>query len=204
MSATAHRSHLAQHSSYHRALRTVLVRVMASIRPNRSTGQTKKPTNKPGSAKKRPTSNVFSVLEQHQVAELRELFNLLDTSHAGVVGREELRDMLTVWYERAPTEQLLDELMAEARGLPLNFTLFLTLFAQKLRDTDPPEVLQNAFRCFDSNGDGTVDAAELRLWLTTKGDQRLTDEQVDEIFCRLVPENGRVKYDALANLFHDC
>uniref|UniRef100_A0A182K198 EF-hand domain-containing protein n=1 Tax=Anopheles christyi TaxID=43041 RepID=A0A182K198_9DIPT len=172
---------------------------MASLHTNRSTKRNKKTD----SAKKRATSNVFSVLQQHQVAELRELFNLLDSNHSGVIEREDLRALLTSCNESAPTEQMLDELLNDANGLPLNFTLFLTLFAQELRDTDPPEVVQNAFRSFDTHRDGTVDAEELRVWLTTRGDQRLTDDQVDEIFRRL-GENGRVKYAAFASLFNDC
>ena len=32
---------------------------------------------------------------------------------------------------------------------PLNFTMFLTLFGEKLNGTDPEDVIKNAFACFD-------------------------------------------------------
>uniref|UniRef100_A0A182PEQ6 EF-hand domain-containing protein n=1 Tax=Anopheles epiroticus TaxID=199890 RepID=A0A182PEQ6_9DIPT len=183
----------------HEAVRTVLIRVMASRRSN---NRFTKPGN---STRKRGSSNVFTSLEQHQIAELRELFNLLDTNRSGVIEREDLRAMLTIWNDAAPTEEKLDEMLAETHELPLNFTLFLTMFAQKLRGTDPPEVMLSAFQCFDTHQDGTVDPAELRHWLTTQGDHRLTDEQVNEIFGRLTTlENGRLRYTNFVKLLHNC
>lgn len=32
---------------------------------------------------------------------------------------------------------------------PINFTMFLTLFGEKLNGTDPEDVIRNAFGCFD-------------------------------------------------------
>ena len=37
---------------------------------------------------------------------------------------------------------------------PINFTMFLTLFGEKLNGTDPEEVIRNAFGCFDSKSKG--------------------------------------------------
>lgn len=37
---------------------------------------------------------------------------------------------------------------------PINFTMFLTMFGQKLQGTDPEEVIKNAFACFDEGGKG--------------------------------------------------
>jgi len=43
--------------------------------------------------------------------------------------------------------------MTEAPG-PINFTMFLTMFGEKLNGTDPEEVIRNAFACFDEEGTG--------------------------------------------------
>ena len=43
--------------------------------------------------------------------------------------------------------------MAEAPG-PINFTMFLTMFGEKLNGTDPEEVIRNAFACFDDENSG--------------------------------------------------
>lgn len=43
--------------------------------------------------------------------------------------------------------------MNEAPG-PINFTMFLTMFGEKLNGTDPEDVIKNAFACFDEEGTG--------------------------------------------------
>lgn len=44
-------------------------------------------------------------------------------------------------------------MMAEAPG-PINFTMFLTMFGERLNGTDPEDVIRNAFACFDEEGSG--------------------------------------------------
>lgn len=38
--------------------------------------------------------------------------------------------------------------MSDAQG-GINFTMFLTLFGERLQGTDPEDVIKNAFGCFD-------------------------------------------------------
>ena len=52
-----------------------------------------------------------------------------------------------------PTDQYLDGMMVEAPG-PINFTMFLTMFGEKLNGTDPEDVIKNAFGCFDEENTG--------------------------------------------------
>lgn len=47
--------------------------------------------------------------------------------------------------------------MNEAPG-PINFTMFLTMFGEKLNGTDPEDVIRNAFACFDEEGTGELEA----------------------------------------------
>uniref|UniRef100_A0A182WCC3 EF-hand domain-containing protein n=1 Tax=Anopheles minimus TaxID=112268 RepID=A0A182WCC3_9DIPT len=111
--------------------------------------------------------------------------------------------MLTLWNGSAPTEERLDEMLSDVCGVPLNLTLFLTLFAQKLQDVDPPETINNAFQCMDIENSGTVDAQDLRVWLVTKGEPRLTDAEVDEIFSRMTIKDGRLEYDAFTKMLQN-
>lgn len=46
-------------------------------------------------------------------------------------------------------------MMNEAPG-PINFTMFLTMFGEKLNGTDPEDVIRNAFACFDEEGTGEL------------------------------------------------
>lgn len=52
-----------------------------------------------------------------------------------------------------PTDEYLEAMMNEAPG-PINFTMFLTMFGEKLNGTDPEDVIRNAFACFDEEATG--------------------------------------------------
>ena len=65
--------------------------------------------------------------------------------------------------------------MGEAPG-PLNFTMFLTLFGERLQGTDPEEVIKNAFGCFDEENAGLISEEFLREILTTMGDRFSQDD----------------------------
>lgn len=54
-----------------------------------------------------------------------------------------------------PTDEYLETMMNEAPG-PINFTMFLTMFGEKLNGTDPEDVIRNAFACFDEEGTGKL------------------------------------------------
>lgn len=56
-------------------------------------------------------------------------------------------------------------MVGEAQG-PINFTMFLTMFGEKLNGTDPEEVIKNAFACFDDEGTGLWEN-QLKLTLVT-------------------------------------
>ena len=69
-----------------------------------------------------------------------------------------------------PTEDYLEAMMNEAPG-PINFTMFLTLFGERLQGTDPEDVIKNAFSCFDEDNVGHLSEDRLRELLTTIGDR---------------------------------
>ncbi|KAH3731362.1 Calcium-binding EF-hand [Pelomyxa schiedti] len=55
-------------------------------------------------------------------------------------------------------------------------------------------VLRKAFTVFDKNKEGLVPASELRAALTTRC-ERLTEEEVDELFTLSPTTNGRINYE---------
>merc|ERR1712217_401561 len=78
----------------------------------------------------RATSNVFAMFNQDQIQEFKEAFNMIDQNHDGFIDKEDLHDMLAS-LGKDPTEQYLEDMMKESPG-PINFTMFLTLFGEKL------------------------------------------------------------------------
>ena len=64
--------------------------------------------------------------------------------------------LIYIYYTgKDPPDSYLDEMMNAAPG-PINFTMFLTMFGDKLNGTDPEDVIKNAFACFDEEGTGKV------------------------------------------------
>ncbi|NXT11036.1 MYL9 protein, partial [Prunella fulvescens] len=134
--------------------------------------------------KKRPqraTSNVFAMFDQSQIQEFKEAFNMIDQNRDGFIDKEDLHDMLAS-LGKNPTDEYLEGMMSEAPG-PINFTMFLTMFGEKLNGTDPEDrwvrcpllTLPPALLA------GFIHEDHLRELLTTMGD-RFTDEEVDEMY----------------------
>jgi Ca2+-binding EF-hand superfamily protein len=139
----------------------------------------------------RATSNVFAMFDQAQIQEFKEAFNMIDQNRDGFICKDDLHDMFAS-LGKNPTDDLLDGMMAEAPG-PINFTMFLTMFGDKLNGTDPEDVIKNAFACFDEDNKGIIHEDRLRELLTTMGD-RFTEEEVDEMYREAPIKNGQFDY----------
>jgi Ca2+-binding EF-hand superfamily protein len=73
------------------------------------------------------------------------------------------------------TQTVINEMLDECTG-PLNFTMFLSLFADKIGSTDPETVIHSAYSTFDRNETGKVECKSLKRLLTTTGDRFTKDE----------------------------
>merc|ERR1712223_94186 len=154
----------------------------------------RKTAGRRGTTKKRAqraTSNVFAMFNQDQIQEFKEAFNMIDQNRDGFIDKEDLHDMLAS-LGKDPTDESLEGMMNEAPGA-INFTMFLTLFGERLQGTDPEDVIKNAFGCFDEENAGFIHEDRLRELLTTMGD-RFTDEDVDEMYREAPIKNGMFDY----------
>lgn len=155
-----------------------------SSRKTKGRGATKKRAQ-------RATSNVFAMFDQAQIQEFKEAFNMIDQNRDGFIDKEDLHDMLAS-LGKDPKEDYLELMMNEAPG-PINFTMFLTLFGERLQGTDPEDVIKNAFACFDEDNTGYVNEERLRDLLTCMGD-RFTDDDVDEMYREAPIKGGKFDY----------
>jgi len=138
------------------------------------------------------TSNVFAMFDQNQIQEFKEAFNMIDANKDQLIDQADLAEIYAS-LGKNPTDKELDDMIKMAPG-PINFTMFLTMFGEKLMGTDPEDVIKNAFQCFDDNGDGKINDEYLRELLTTMGD-RFTDDQVDQLFHDApISSNGDFNY----------
>jgi len=140
----------------------------------------------------RATSNVFAMFDQSQIQEFKEAFNMIDQNRDGFIDKDDLNDTLASLGKDA-SDDYLEGMMKEAPG-PINFTMFLTLFGEKLNGTDPEDVIKNAFGCFDAEQTGVIKEDFLRELLMTMGD-RFTQEECDEMFAGApVDDKGMFNY----------
>jgi len=145
----------------------------------------------------RATSNVFAMFDQAQIQEFKEAFNMIDQNRDGFIDKEDLHDMLAS-LGKDPTDQYLEGMMTDAPG-PINFTMFLTLFGEKLQGTDPEDVIKNAFGCFDGENSGLIHEDKLRELLITMGD-RFSDEDVDEMYREAPIKHGMFDYQEFTRI----
>jgi len=88
-------------------------------------------------------------------------------------------------------------MMVEAPG-PINFTMFLTLFGERLQGTDPEDVIKNAFGCFDEDNTGFIHEERLRELLISMGD-RFTDEDVSILSLKRTDKAFAISKDLIVN-----
>merc|ERR1712130_718264 len=154
-----------------------------------------------GSGKKKAqkaTSNVFAMFDQSQIQEFKEGFNMIDQNRDGFIDKDDLHDMFHS-LGKDPPEQYLEDMIKEATGA-INFTMFLTLFGEKLNGTDPEDVIKNAFKCFDEEGKKSINGDYLKRLLTTMGD-RFTEDQVDDMFREApIDQGGDFDYNAFVKI----
>ena len=66
----------------------------------------------------------------------------------------------TLTSGRAPKDSELKAMLEEAQG-PVNFTMLLTLFGDRLNGTDEESVILNAWKNFDKEGTGFINQKRL-------------------------------------------
>ncbi|XP_073322368.1 myosin, light chain 2b, regulatory, cardiac, slow isoform X4 [Pagrus major] len=96
-------------------------------------------------------------------------------------------------------QEEIDEMLQEAPG-PVNFTVFLTMFGEKLKGADPEETILNAFKVFDPEGKGTLKKDFITEMLTTQAD-RFSAEEMEQMFAAFPPDvAGNLDYKNLVHI----
>ncbi|XP_077627522.1 calcium-binding protein 2 isoform X1 [Crocuta crocuta] len=123
-------------------------------------------------------------LRPEEIEELQVAFQEFDRDRDGYIGYRELGAcMRTLGY--MPTEMELIEISQQISGGKVDFEDFVELMGPKLlaetADMIGVRELRDAFREFDTNGDGCISLGELRAALKALLGERLSQREVDEI-----------------------
>ncbi|XP_026875833.1 myosin regulatory light chain 2, ventricular/cardiac muscle isoform [Electrophorus electricus] len=157
----------------------------------------------PKKAKKRAVeganSNVFSMFEQAQIQEFKEAFTIMDQNRDGFIDKNDLRDTFAALGRLNVQQEEIDDMLKESSG-PINFTVFLTMFGEKLKGADPEETILNAFKVFDPEGKGVLRKEFVAEMLTTQAD-RFSKEEVEQMFTAFPPDvSGNLDYKNLVHI----
>ncbi|XP_002817850.3 myosin regulatory light chain 10 isoform X1 [Pongo pygmaeus] len=119
-------------------------------------------------------------------ASASQAFTIMDQNRDGFIDKEDLRDTFAALGRINVKNEELEAMVKEAPG-PINFTVFLTMFGEKLKGTDPEETILHAFKVFDTEGKGFVKADVIKEKLMTQAD-RFSEEEVKQMFAAFPPD----------------
>jgi len=141
----------------------------------------------------------MTTFDQKTINEFKEAFTIMDQNKDGFIDKNDLKDLYASMGQIASDSQL-DDMIKEAPG-PINFTVFLTLFGERLTGTDPEETIVGAFQMFDKKGEGSISEDELKRILTNKRGDPLSEDEIAAMYKGNPPiSGGKVDYKAFAKL----
>jgi len=151
------------------------------------------------SSKKRSGSESVATFDQKTINEFKEAFGIMDQNKDGVIDKADLKDLYAMMGQIASDSQI-DAMIKEAPG-PINFTVFLSLFGERLTGTDPEATIVGAFAMFDKKECGKLKEDELMKILQNKRGEPLDDDEIKAMYKGKPPIiDGEVDYKAFAHV----
>ena len=135
-------------------------------------------------------------LTEEQIAEFKEVFEIFDKDGDGNITTKELGIVMKTLGQN-PTEEELQEMIAEidqdGNG-NIDFKEFLSMMAEKIKESDTADGLLEAFRVFDRDGNGEISAYELKVVLENSGED-IDEDAIEELLLEAdVDKDGTMDY----------
>lgn len=135
-------------------------------------------------------------LTEEQIAEFKEAFQIFDKDGDGSITTKELGTVMRSLGQNPSEEELtsmIEEVDKDGSGT-IDFKEFISLMAQKMKETDTEEELIDAFKIFDRDGNGFISSHELRYVMTSTG-EHLSDAEIDEMIREAdIDGDGNINY----------
>ncbi|VDK30229.1 unnamed protein product [Gongylonema pulchrum] len=129
---------------------------------------------------KKKSGSEAAQFDQKTIQEFKEAFGIMDQNKDGIIDKQDLKDLYAMMGQIASDAQI-EAMIKEAPG-PINFTVFLTLFGERLTGTDPEATIVGAFQMFDKKECGKISEEELLKILQNKRGEPFDDEEIKAMY----------------------
>ena len=151
-----------------------------------------------------PAAAALSARASQELAEFREIFNLVDLDKGGTISKDELKQLMTTLGLKPSQEELnamVEEIDADKSG-EIDFDEFVTVMSRKVNTSYTPAQVKAAFKVFEKEApSGFMSMAALEQALTTYGTEKLSLSDAQELLSQIEPdENGMVNYVEFVNM----
>ena len=139
-----------------------------------------------------------SNLSEGELAEFREIFNLVDRDGGGTITKEELGELMdTLGIDASPEEidLMINEIDQDSNG-EIDFDEFVAVMSRKVSATYTADQVKNAFKVFEGSAPpGYIKVDALLRALCTDGTDKLSEEQAHDLIAQLEPDRqGMINY----------
>ncbi|OQR83848.1 calmodulin-like protein [Achlya hypogyna] len=143
-------------------------------------------------------------LTETEIAEFREIFNLVDRDRGGSITKVELGELMdTLGINTSPEEidLMINEIDQDSNG-EIDFDEFVAVMSRKVNATYSADQVKASFRMFENaSTPGFIRVDRLRQALTLYGSDKITEEQAHELISQLEPDsNGLINYEEYVNM----
>ncbi|KAF0697386.1 Aste57867_11938 [Aphanomyces stellatus] len=143
-------------------------------------------------------------LSENEIAEFREIFNLVDRDRGGSITKAELGELMdTLGINTSPEEidLMINEIDQDSNG-EIDFDEFVAVMSRKVNATYSADQVKMSFRMFENpNTPGFIKVDRLHRALTMYGSDKLSSEQASELISQLEPDsNGMINYEEYVNM----
>ena len=146
----------------------------------------------------------MSGLSPSELAEFREVFDLVDKDHGGSISSTELAELMSTLGINASQEEIramVAEIDADGNG-DIDFDEFVAVMSRKVNADYTSKDVKRAFRTFSlGQPNGYVSLESVREALMNHGTVKLNEEQVEELLAQLESDsNGLFNYNEYVDM----
>ena len=149
-------------------------------------------------------STVVTKMSKEELAEFREIFDLVDKDKGGSISRDELGELMDTLGIRASKEEIdlmINEIDEDNNG-EIDFEEFVAVMSRKVNANYTSSEVKSAFKAFEMDGSsGYVTIDSLRKALMSYGTEKLSLQQANDLLSQLEQDSqGRVNYIDYVNM----